>query len=769
MSTRYFAAWMLVLASGAVWGASIDGASWSISPDGPKEKGIHVLDGGDGASMATAKDEVRCLANKPESTPPAMFLYFAIIDELKTKVDSPLYLTVEYYDGAPGGLLTLEYDSAGEGGQEVLYRQSDDQWGGWYSGANVWKKAVFLLEKPGLKKRQNNGGDFRLGGAVLYLRELRITTKKPSTPPDDALGLGKMRRLVKIGKGGELIVGGFDPARKGDEKRQVRSLRGAMSGFKALGVTSHEGYVRWNLCEPEQGKYDWSVYDPFVELYKKNGLKWVPFLIVGSAYSLPDWYYKKEGSQGYVCLEHGEQSDVQSLWNPVLREHVGRFIKAFCDHYRDSGVIESILLGVTGNFGEAIYPASGNDWTSDIHGQYHTHAGIWAGDPLAQESFRKWVGAKYPDLAVLNTAWKAQIADLSAVKPFLRKDATNDRAWLDFCDWYIGSMTEWAKFWLQETRKSFPKGEIYLCTGGNAPAEHGADFGEQCKIAAEIGGGVRITNEGSDYESNFALTRWVASAGRQYGAYYSFEPAGEVNAKGVIARIYGAAASGARGLHYYYPNLFTGEEAFMNFARAGKQFQQCKPITEVAIYYPETFLKLKETKFLSTLQPLRDCFDFDYMSDQQILDGGLSRAKCLILLEGNMAEAKVWEKITAWVRAGGLLSYPEGMGRLRTVEGDESVHNTLFGETADLGAGRVLTFAGQGDNAAYRGFLSRRLPEAKELSKATRAMISADGQEDNLFVTLVAPHRLLWLNYTKEPVKKGRKLLPPYSIVKQRV
>ncbi len=769
MATRHMAAWMALLVAGTAWAAGMDGASWVMGAEGAKEKGIHALDGGDGCSIATEKGEVPCLANKPETTPPSAYLYFAVSEAFSASVGGPLYATVMYYDGAPGGLLTFEYDSAGDGGPEVLYRQSDDQWGGWYSGSGKWKKAVFLLEKPGFKKRQNGGADFRLGGAVLDICEVRFTTDKPSTPPDDALGLGKLRRLVKIGKGGELIVGGFDPAKRGDEKRQVRALRGALSGFKALGVTSHEGYVRWNLCEPEQGKYDWSVYDPFVEVYKKNKLKWVPFLIVGSAYSLPDWYYKQPGSQGYVCLEHGEQSDVQSLWNPALREHVARFIKAFCEHYRDSGVIESILLGVTGNYGEAIYIASGDDWTSDTHGKYHTHSGLWAGDPFAVESFKKWLGAKYPDLNALNTAWKAQHADLNAVKPFLRKDAPSDRAWLDFCEWYIGSMTEFSRFWLQETRKSFPKGEIYLCTGGHAPAEHGADFGDQCKIAAEIGGGVRITNEASDYKANFALTRWVASASKQYGAYCSFEPAGEVNATGVIARIYGAAASGARGLHYYYPNLFAGEESFMSFARWGKQFKQYKPIVEVAVYYPETFIKLSGTEFLKVLHPLRDCFDFDYMSDQQILDGGLGRVKCLILLQGNVAEAPVWEKITAWVRSGGLLAYPEGMGRLRTVEGDEAAHTALFGDTADLGAGRILSFAGQGDNAAYRGFLSRRLPESKELSKATRAMIAADGQEDNLFVSLVAPHRLLWLNYTKNPVRKGHKTLPPFAIVKQRV
>src|SRR5690349_6947715 len=87
---------------------------------------------------------------------------------------------------------------------------------------------------------------------------------------------------VKIGPGGELIVGGFDPSSFEDAAKHVADLEANIPKFKQLGVTSHEVYVRWNLCEVEPGKWDWSVYDRYVEVYKKNNLKWVPFLICGS-------------------------------------------------------------------------------------------------------------------------------------------------------------------------------------------------------------------------------------------------------------------------------------------------------------------------------------------------------------------------------------------------------------------------------------------------------------------------------------------------------
>jgi len=574
---------------------------------------------------------------------------------------------------------------------------------------------------------------------------------------------------VTIGPGCEMILGGFDPSKKEDVAKLLEALEREIPRWKQLGVTSHESYVRWNLCETEPGKFDWSVYDPLVELYKKHGIKWVPFIIVGPAYSLPDWYYRKEGSQGYVCLEHGETSDVESLWNPKMREHVARFLKEFCEHYRDSGAIESILLGVTGNYGEAIYVATGNDWTADRHGNYHAHPGFWAGDPYAVESFRAWLRKKYSTDEKLTRAWaplsgvpKGRASSrfkINEVQPFLRGNAPNDRAWIDFVDWYTESMTEWARFWMSETSKHFPAGEIYLCTGGHAPPEHGADFGEQCRVAASVNAGVRITNEGSDYGLNFTHTRWVASAGRQYGAYYSFEPAGEVRPPAVVSRIYNATASGAKGLHWYHPNLFGSDEARQNFVRFGHEWTQRRPVVEVAVYYPSTDIKLNGQHVLERGRWLRDRFDYDLVSDRMILDGGLKNHRALVLLSGTVFEKDVWDAIARWVRDDdGVLVYGEGVGRLRTVEGDDK----LLDQIRD----KVLVQPGGGDEVAYRDFITASLASCEKLSPATRRMIQSDGREDGAYVTLCEGGELLWLNVNGREVKTTV-TLPANSIVSE--
>ncbi len=751
-------------------------ARFLVTAQGTESQGVRVLNGADGFVTYTSKGGSRCLTTMEGTQPASVFLYF---DVGEMEWSAPVYVVVEYYDDALAGMLALEYDSDTGDSLQAKYRRAEEQVGGRLLGTGKWKKAIFMLKNPLFAGRQNLGADFRLSAyyGKVYVRAVRVKNQRPlewgqiMQQEEKDIRRLKVTPLVKIGRGGQLIVGGFDPARKEDVEPMTRALEAAMPALKQLGVTSHEGYVRWNLCEPEPGKYDWSVYDRYVEIYRRYGMKWVPFLIVGSAYSLPRWYYKNRqaGYQGYVCLEHGEESDVQSLWNPALREHVARFIRAFCEHYRGTGVIESILLGITGNYGEAIYIATGNDWTADIYGPYHTHAGYWAGDPYAVKSFQQWLAKKYTSIEALSRAWGRTYAQFEDIRPFLKKDAPNDRAWLDFTDWYIGSMNEWARFWMKETRKHFPKGDIYLCTGGHAPPEHGANFGEQCKIAAEVGGGVRITNEASNYALNFSLTRWVASAGRQYGAYFSFEPAGYVDPNGVIVRIYNATASGARGLHYYYPNLFDTETARQNFIRWGSEFKQRKPIVEIAVYYPQTHIMLNGNDFLGYVQPLRDRFDFDYMSDEQILDGGLKRVKALILLHGNVSEGSVWRAVIGWVRAGGLLIAPAGIGRLRDVEGNDTYHDDLFRVGTNTGKGRVLLHNGTGGSAEYRAFISSNLAKAPELSPASRQMVQADGEEDGVFVTLCAPNELLWLNTTDAEVSKQGKKLPPHSIVSWQV
>jgi hypothetical protein len=745
-------------------------AVWRVDTQSAVDSGLRALTGGDGVTEIVDRGGNRGLTTRADEKTRSRYLYFQT-RLTPDQVRGPLYVVVEYFDDSAGSPLGLEYDSDTGDAIADRYRRAEAQSGVWQIGANTWRRGVFLLERPRLARRQNLGADFRFHGDRPVLREVRLLNRRPALWEQAQQSLGSIAARNPIGPGGELIVGAFDTARPEQLDARLRQLEASLPALRLFGFTSHEAYVRWNLCEPAPGRYDWRIYDRYVELYRRAGLKWVPFVIAGPSYTLPDWFYKSSEAQGYVCLEHGQASAVQSLWNPHLRTHVARFLEAFCRHYRDSGVIESILLGVTGNFGEAIYPVTeGTGWTAEIHGDYHSHPGYWAGDPYAVASFRQFVTQKYSTAERLRAAWGPSAPALDQVRPLHRKEAPNDRAWLDFVEWYIGSMNDWSSFWICETRKHFP-GEIYLCTGGHAPPEHGADFSQQCKLAAECKAGVRITNEGSNYARNFVITRWVASAARQYGTYFSFEPASGVTPEGLVARIYNATASGARGLHHYYNNVFDSQASRDQFLRQIGEFRQREPVVSVAVYYPETHIRLHGHKFIPYVEPLRDRFDFDFLSDQQIADGGLKAHRALVLLWGNVAEGSSWRTIAEWVKQGGLLLRPGDLGPLRTVEGD-AWPDAALAASADAGRGRIMISEHGGKSAAYREFVTRSLASAPQLDALTHQMVEFDGREDHVFVT-ACPGQLLWLNYTRQSVAKaiaGRSeplVLPPTTIVAQ--
>src|SRR5690606_29660354 len=89
--------------------------------------------------------------------------------------------------------------------------------------------------------------------------------------------------------------------------------------YLSLGVTSVETYVTWQSCEPKvRGDWDWSRWDKVVTVLKRNNLKWVPFLILGPAYSTPDWFRVSKDHVPCRCLEHGIASKIESRWNPNL-------------------------------------------------------------------------------------------------------------------------------------------------------------------------------------------------------------------------------------------------------------------------------------------------------------------------------------------------------------------------------------------------------------------------------------------------------------------
>ena len=437
------------------------------------------------------------------------------------------------------------------------------------------------------------------------------------------------------------------------------------AALSALSLTSVETYVDWASVEPEENRWDWSVYDKQVAALKAARLKWVPFLIAGPAYATPTWFQNGRRSRVFRCLEHHKDSRVQSTFNPYLPQYVTRFIKEFGNRYGNSGVIESVLLGISGIYGESIYPAGPEGgWAgAQKFGAYHNHDGWWAGDTYAVEAFQAELKTTYSSIGKLNKAWGTVYKNFSDVRSFLPAKAPNDRARADFAQWYQKAMTRWAVFWVKEARAIFPKTEIYLCTGGIGEPMLGADFTAQAKAIAPFGAGIRITNEGSDYAMNFSITREVASATRFYGTFCGFEPGSRVNFIGINARIYNATTSGARQLHYYASNLFgdayyDNRLSVQNFRANIGWLVKRKVREDAALYVPRESWELDPAavaRFYDIARLLRDILDHDLVTRLSIADGALRGYRTLVLAGTEVLEPRSARAIERWVHRGGVL------------------------------------------------------------------------------------------------------------------
>ena len=542
--------------------------------------------------------------------------------------------------------------------------------------------------------------------------------------------------------------------------------------IKNIGFTSVEQYVTWETLENGgEGKWDFSAWDEQVAILQAVGLKWVPFLIAGPAYAMPDWYREHPDFEGLRCLEHNIETKIHSIWAPRWRDYVERYLAAFADHYRASGIVQWPLLGITGDFGEAIFPVWHGNWPPQISGLYHSHAGYWCADRFAQADFRAKMAAKFANIKALNAAWGTDFPAFQAVKmpevntapiegfrvdeftaagTFAQQSVADRRRWLDFIDWYRSAMTDYADFWMRTTAKYFPGTPVYLCTGGRAEAWHASEFAQQCKVAAKNHGGVRITNEASEYAMNFLVTNWVASAANFYQAQFSFEPAGQVTEKGVVCRVYNAAATGANELHYYQGNIMDLEHKPGILMHNLAYLNGSRPLVDMGLLYPDVPMIVDNMEWYDVVRQvawLRDYANIRFVDDLTIADGILAGLKVVVICGGELYRKATLEALTKWVQAGGLL-IAYNLSGLRAVEDDTDFSATLFnplGGERGLMQGATLYVPGRASHDTSDADMQTHLFDRITAFLTGRHYTVADGVIDGIY-TAQTTDGLLVLN-----------------------
>lgn len=442
----------------------------------------------------------------------------------------------------------------------------------------------------------------------------------------------------------------------------VPAMERSAAYARSMGVTAYESYVPWSVIEPRRkGEFDWTETDKLDGICRRTGLKWQILFMMNPSYATPKWYRESGEDVPFRCLEHNQDSDIRSIWCPGLDGHRDRLLRAIYGRYGKSPALESVMLSVSGDFGETLYPAGALGW----NGQFHNHAGYWCGDPSARKAFRQWARSRFTTIARLNRAWGTRYRSFDEVAFQLPSPALSDARWLDQAEWYRGEMTEYSARWIRMARKYAPANiPLYICVGGDDNVIIGFDITGQVKRFSAYNTWFRLTNEGSRYAENFMITRQLTTAAKLNGQPYGLEPASDVTAKGVTARIYGSAAAGCNHLHHY-----DGQAADFRSAKpisdrtdrwtTGQRFLRVKaPYVNVAAFFPRIDTICRRENGTSALRPyssLRDRIDFDMVDDNLVRDGRIGRYRYLLLGPCGTMDAGAYRGLMDWVRAGGVL------------------------------------------------------------------------------------------------------------------
>jgi hypothetical protein len=659
--------------------------------------------------------------------------------------------------------LSLEYADRGYG--LITASGAAQKWGVARLNTGRLRHAWFRIDKP--------GADISIHG-LTHLASASLTDTEPAREP-----LPEVQPAVKVDPSMDLVISaGADANSLDGLNGALAEMRNLLPLARVLGFNGIESYVKWNFVERSPGVFDWSFYDAIVNELERNNLRWFPLLIVGSAYSLPEWFFNSPDMVGYRCLEHGTKIEIPTIFSDHQEKHVRRFLAEFGKHYGGRKSLLGVRLGPSGNYGEAQYPATGA-WGYKGRG-LHTHLGYWAGDEYASVAFRRWLASRYADIAAVNKVWETAFSSYDEVRTFLPATANTPRMRLDFANWYMGAMSEWCGKWAAWAREAMPSVSIYQSSGGWGAVEIGTDYTAQTKSMAALHGGVRLTNENDSFLNNVGATKLVASAARFYGAKLGSESAGYSSARGVVGRLYNSITNSADHLFYYYGNLCDNDQAIDRWIRHAPMLnQRARPINEIAVFYPDTdnrvgddtLRHLRASAFFQRIQPLRSITDYDFVSEQMILDGALDRFKVLVFVWARMSEKPVLEAIQRWIEKGGVIIYPDRLhsreGGLSTPEGDHSVYRRW--QQGDTGMGRAILFDGHPEPVHYyMEFVRNELRKLEVLSPSTRSALSIE-KPGETYWSLLAGKKLAILNYDDaESIVRfpdGRKAtIAPYSI-----
>lgn len=520
-------------------------------------------------------------------------------------------------------------------------------------------------------------------------------------------------RLWDIRAGGEPNEDPYTRLRAPGDRMILSTSTASLSDMQVL---SSLGFTLFqtdsdNLSTEEvaSGRWDWHTQDAARQAVQSLGLDWCYF----PHYAFPPaWYRATVPFTQIECLEHQKPVAAFSPWDPTWGPFINRGYDALARQFppqpdpkaNKRAGLSAINVGIHGDFGEAGLlngarvspgvPIQREDWIRHF-GNDHDHLGWWCNDPKARADFRNSMLKKYGALEALNVAWKRAFKTVEEVTYPTAPRPEAPREWLDFVDWYQGSVGNAVDLNLNAARTHFPNNLLMLPAG--FPDENprgGNDNSLLPKLAAKYHAEVRSTHGGLyPFAGNAAtMIGRLGSASRFYKVPFWTEGQINLTPEQETERIFEAVSQGAKGYFDWAKNAVANRDIFFRYS---KYMRVEQPIVDVAMFYPAEAQKLRPDQpyaplFAQACASVRDFANFDIVDDRMVLDGCLDRYRVLVLWEGTRADQTTLDKIKAWVLNGGVLLCYD-FGKVSNFDGGTPWYDQadLFGYIQELAPARL--------------------------------------------------------------------------------
>ena len=493
------------------------------------------------------------------------------------------------------------------------------------------------------------------------------------------------------------------------------------AGHHAAGLMAYEDYVAWGAVETEPGKWDWSRQIEVATNQRAGGLEYDAYLWLMNP---PLWMREgklpvndPDAPDHYTmmrCLEHGEETYTLSIWDPATLKWFGRYYKHMAQALGDK--LGRTYIGLPGPYGEGNYPLPIPDWVKIGH----NHEGYWCGDSYAHKAFSASFRKQYKSLPALNAAWGTRFLRWSEVefppeikagkllKAEERSDVRARRRWVDFMKWYHQSIIDFSVEVTNEAKRYIPIENLKMKPGGSAGGVNPIAWGTYCPGYAKavsppldpplakggIKGGWKMRLQPADCHGCPFGDRWYGTAYRFYGIPFTTEPAGGMDKRTFVRRVFMDASNGTSEMFSYEWDKH--KEDGLKWIHL---YRGVPSITDVAVYCPTTWYRMNGDIWpvIHAADALRDITDFEVADELLIEEDYLTKSKTRVLvwLGGPVTERVVLEKVLKWVEDGGMLVgfLP---GPISDVEGRDDLGRRLYGSGAILEPCMTSQWLGKG-------------------------------------------------------------------------